>query len=100
MEARGETSMRIAPNKSIIEGTVRRIVPAADGWGADVELVVDDCKPAPGATDFIRAKAGTGLTLFAAEPDAFAAGHAFAITATVLGGPGGERLVVQEARPR
>ena len=92
--------MRLRPNKSLIEAKVKRVKRAADGVGADVVVDVQECRPADDQDDFIDAKPGAELTLFTAEPDAIEAGKSYRLTARVLGGPNGERLVVEAAEPK
>ena len=90
--------MRIKPNKSIVEGRVKSIAPAADGIGAEVEIEVERAGSAEGHDDFIGARPGTKLKLFAAVPEELEAGRRYKVTASVLGGPGGERVVVESAK--
>ena len=92
--------MRIKPNKTILEGTVNRVERAADGWGAHVHIAVEKSKPAEGFADFLQAEPGSVVTAFAAEPDAIEAGKRYTVTASVLGGPQGERVVIEKADPR
>ena len=89
--------MLLRPNKSLIEGKVTRVKRRADGVGADVVVDVLECKAADDLDDFIGAKPGAELTLFTAEPDAIEAGNSYRLTARVLGGPNGERMVVEAA---
>ena len=91
--------MILRPNKSLIEGKVTRVTRAADGVGADVVVDVLKCQSADDLDDFIGAKPGTELTLFTAEPDAIEAGKSYRLTTRVLGGPNGERMVVEAAEP-
>lgn len=90
--------MQLAPNKSRLKGRIRKIIPAADGWGADVEFEVDSCVPADGQPDFVRAEPGAVITLFAAEPELLEPGKDFTVTASALGGPDGERVVIGDAQ--
>ena len=92
--------MLLRPNKSVIEAKVKRVNRAADGVGADVVVDVLDCKSAGDLDDFIGAEPGAELTLFTAEPDAFEAGKSYRLTARVLGGPNGERMVVEAVEPK
>ena len=92
--------MILRPNKSLIEGTVKRVKRAADGVGADVVVDVLKCKSAGDLDDFIGAKPGAELTLFTAEPDAIEPGKSYRLTTRVLGGPNGERMVVESAEPK
>lgn len=92
--------MILRPNKSLIEGRVKRVKRMADGIGADVVVNVVKCKAADDLDDFIGAEPGAELTLFTAEPDAIEAGQSYCFTARVLGGPSGERMVVEAAEPQ
>ena len=92
--------MILRPNKSLIDGTVKRVKRAADGIGADVVVDVQQCRAAGGLDDFIGAKPGEQLTLFTADPDAIEAGKSYRLTTRVLGGPNGERMVVEAAEPK
>lgn len=87
--------MQIKPNKTILQGTVSRVERAADGWGANVEVSVDKSAAAEGFSDFLQAKPGSVVTVFAAEPDAIEVGKDYTLTTSVLGGPHGERVVVE-----
>ena len=91
--------MRIKPNKTILEGKVRRVERAADGWGANVQFAVEKSKPAEGFSDFLQAEPGSVVTVFAAEPDAIEAGKTYTLTASVLGGPQGERVIIEKVDP-
>lgn len=90
--------MHLKPNRTILDGTVERIDQAANGWGADVVFRVRASQAADGFEDFIGAQPGAALQVFAAEPEAVRLGGRYRLTATVLGGPGGERVVLEEAR--
>lgn len=90
--------MRIKPNKVVLEGRVERIVPAADGFGAEIELRVKATRPASGFEDFLGAAPGETVTLFAAEPEKLAEGKSYRIAASVHGGPDGERAVIETAQ--
>ena len=92
--------MLLRPNKSLIEGKVKRVKRAADGVGADVVVDVQTCMSTDDLDDFIGAKPGAELTLFTAEPDAIEPGKSYRLTTRVLGGPNGERMVVEAAEPK
>ena len=92
--------MNLRPNKSLIEGKVKRVNRAADGVGADVVVDVQKCTSADDLDDFIGAKPGAELTLFTAEPDAIEPGKSYRLTTRVLGGPNGERMVVESVEPK
>jgi hypothetical protein len=96
---REKTSMRIKPNKTILQGKVDRIEKTADGWGANVHFTVKKSKPAKGFQDFLQALPGSVVTVFAAEPDAIKPGRSYTLTASVLGGPRGERVIVEKVDP-
>lgn len=94
--------MLLRPNKSLIEAKVKRVKRAADGVGADVVIDVLECKATDHLEDFIGAKPGAELTLFTADPDAIESGKSYRLTTRVLGGPSGERMVIEsaEAKPK
>jgi len=91
--------MRIKPNKSVLKGKVIHVARAADGWGADVQFAVEKSTAAEGYEDFLQAQPGSVVRLFAAEPDAIEAGKSYTLTISVSGGPQGERVVIEKARP-
>lgn len=90
--------MQIMPNRTVLEGRVRSIVPAPNGWGADLEFAVDRTAHAEGYPDFLRTHPGQVLTLFAAEPEGFRTGERYRVTASVRGDARGERVVVEAAQ--
>lgn len=92
--------MRIKPNRSVIEGRVESISPAPDGYGANVAIVVEKAEPAKGYEDFLKAAPGSVVTVFAAEPEAVEEGKTYRLTTSVLGGPRGERVVLEKAQRR
>ena len=53
--------MRIKPNQTLLEGTVRKIVRARDGIGATVEFDVSKNLAADPALDFVGAQPGQML---------------------------------------
>ena len=87
--------MQIKPNKTILQGKVSRVERAADGWGANVDISVNKSTAAEGYSDFLQAKPGSTVTVFAAEPDAVEVGKDYTLTTSVLGGPRGERVVIE-----
>lgn len=91
--------MRIKPNKSLLKGKVRRVERAADGWGANVEIAVEASATAEGYADFLQAAPGSVVTAFATEPEAIEVGKSYTFTTSVSGGPQGERVIVQNAKP-
>ena len=92
--------MLLRPNKSLIEGKVKHVKRAADGVGADVVVDVLECMAADDFDDFIGAKPGAELTLFSAEPNATQIGKSYRLTARVLGGPNGERMIIENVEPK
>ena len=91
--------MQLKPNKTILEGSVTRVVPAGDGWGANIEFTVAQSRAAKGFQDFLGAEPGATLTIFAAEPQIVEAGKKYVLTTSCRGGPGGERVILENARP-
>ena len=91
--------MRIRPNRSTLDGEVIAIHRAPDGIGADVELRVMANRSRGAASDFTGAVAGQTMTLHAAVPEALEPGGRYRLEVCVLGGPQGERIVVETATP-
>ncbi|SFU93723.1 hypothetical protein SAMN02799631_03270 [Methylobacterium sp. 174MFSha1.1] len=92
--------MQLRPNKTVIEGQATSVDPAPDGWGANVEFAVERSRPADGFTDFLGAAPGSTVKMFTAEPEAVQPGRSYTVTASVLGGPRGERVVIQDAQAK
>jgi hypothetical protein len=88
-------AMQIKPNKTILQGKVSRVERSADGWGANVDISVENSTAAEGYSDFLQAKPGSTVTVFAAEPGAVEVGKDYTLTTKVLGGPRGERVVIE-----
>ncbi|HYD11688.1 MAG TPA: hypothetical protein VEC11_02450 [Allosphingosinicella sp.] len=92
--------MRIKPNRTVVEATVERIARDPGGFGCNVEILVAKSKAAQGFEDFLQAKPGSKLTLFAPDPTGIKTGKSYALTASVLGGPSGERVVLEKAEAK
>ncbi|MGH6787680.1 MAG: hypothetical protein ACREBO_12700 [Novosphingobium sp.] len=91
--------MQLAPNGSILEGVVERLTPESGGFGCELVLDVKSVKPVKGADDFLRAAKGDLVRLFLAEPGNVQVGGRYRLQTTVLGGPNGERTVVESIGP-
>jgi hypothetical protein len=91
--------MRIRPNHASLEGEVLAIRRCADGVGAEVELRVAATPTRGRAADFTGARPGQTLMLFAAVPESLQAGACYRFEVSVLGGPQGERVVIETATP-
>jgi hypothetical protein len=91
--------MRLRPNRATLEGEVIAIRRCADGVGADIELRVLAMPTRGRPEDFTGARAGQSMTLFAAVPEALQPGGCYRFEVSVLGGPQGERVVVESATP-
>ncbi len=89
--------MFIAPNKTILQGKVLRVRPDPLGWGCNLEVAVESSAAAEGAEDFIQARPGGVLEVFSADKNLIEAGKTYELTARVLGGPNGERVVLEDA---
>jgi hypothetical protein len=87
--------MLAKPNRTVIEGAVRAIKPAKDGVGHDFEIEVHRNLSLGHQDDFIQPAKGQSLHLFAAEKPAAAIGDLVRVQARLLGGPFGERTVVE-----
>ena len=91
--------MNLKPNRTHLDVEIIAVSRSPDGGGSEVKARVLRTDTTRAAGDFIQAREGDQLSLFAADPSGLSAGKKFAIDATVLGGPEGERIVLQEARP-
>jgi hypothetical protein len=95
--------MLAKPNKTVIEGTVRAIVPATGGQGHEIEIEVHRNLSRGRSDDFIQPARGQSLRLFAAQfaaqtPDV-AIGDRVRVQARLLTGPFGERTVLEQLDP-
>lgn len=91
--------MLAKPNKTVIEGTVRAIVPASEGQGHEIEIKVDRNLSHGRSDDFIQPAEGQSLILFAAQPPTVTIGDRVRAQARLLAGPFGERKVLEELDP-
>ncbi len=88
--------MRLKPNLSRLQARVLGLRRCEDGFGAEVDLEVLRCGPLEPGEDFIGAQAGSQIQAFTAVPESIEQGVVYAFEATVLGGPQGERIVLQK----
>jgi hypothetical protein len=88
--------MLAKPNKTVIEGTVRAIVPASEGQGREIEIEVCRNLSRGRSDDFIQPVEGQSLILFAAQPPEVAIGDRVRVQARLLAGPFGERTVLEQ----
>jgi len=90
--------MLVKPNKTVVRGRVRAVVPEPDGVGASVEIeVLSNDSPSEGM-DYLRPAPGSMLTLFATEPGALSVGDLIRAETRLLAGPGGGRAVLQAVK--
>lgn len=94
-----DTPVQLKENKTIVEGTVERLFPSPDGWGADADVLVEKIIPSSDES-FLKTKPGAILRVFIPDPDAVRVGHARRMSITVLGGPKGSRAVVQDSEEK
>ncbi len=87
--------MQLAPNGSIIDGVVRQILTEKSGFGRELVVDVKDTRAARGKKDFLNAAEGDRVTLFLAAPLTVEIGQRYRILASVLGGPNGQRTVIE-----
>ena len=87
------------PNKTILAGKARSVALAPDGWGASVEFAVRNSEAAEGFSDFIQVSPGSVVTIFTADPDAIKPEKDYTLTVSLLGGPNGERVVLEDVHP-
>jgi hypothetical protein len=91
--------MLAKPNKTVVEGTVRRIVPASGGQGHEIEIEVDRNLSRGRGDDFIQPAEGQSLILFAAQKPGVTVGDRVRVQARLLAGPFGERSVLEQLDP-
>ena len=91
--------MLAKPNKTLIEGTVRGIVPANEGQGHEIEIEVYRNLSHGRSDDFIKPAEGQSLILFAAQTPDVAIGDRVRVQARLLAGPFGERTVLEQLDP-
>ena len=98
--------MKVAPNSTVVTGVLRTFEPAPDGFGGDVEIeVARNDSPNPDA-DFIKPQSGGVVRAFFGDQPEQGAGAAKLVGRrvrahlTLLGGPGGDRAVVQLLKPK
>jgi hypothetical protein len=88
--------MLAKPNKTVIEGTVRAIVPTSDGQGHEIEIDVCRNLSRGQSDDFIQPAEGQSLILFAAQAPDVTIGDRVRVQARLLAGPFGERTVLEQ----
>jgi hypothetical protein len=91
--------MLAKPNKTVIEGTVRAIVPASEGQGHEIEIEVHRNLSRGRSDDFIQPGEGQSLILFAAQTPDVTIGDRVRVQARLLAGPFGERTVLEQLDP-
>ena len=87
--------MLIKPNKTILKGRVQAIHPEPDGWGADVEFLVEQNESTSLEEDFLRTAPGAVVNFFAAEPEKLQVGELIRAEAALHAGPFGSRTVLE-----
>ena len=91
--------MKAAPNQTSVKAVIKRVAPAADGHGSELDLeILANESPNPDA-DFLQPKKGDRLKVFAADPGKLGKGARIQATLGLLGGPAGERAVLRDAEP-
>jgi hypothetical protein len=91
--------MLAKPNKTVIEGTIRAIVPAKEGQGHEIEIEVHRNLSRGRSDDFIQPVEGQSLVLFAAQTPDVAIGDRVRVQARLLAGPFGDRRVLEQLEP-
>ena len=88
--------MLAKPNKTVVEGTVRAIMPASGGEGHEIEIEVDRNLSRGRSDDFIQPAEGQSLILFATQTPDVTIGDRVRAQARLLAGPFGERKVLEQ----
>ena len=89
--------MLAKPNKTVVEGTVRAIVPASEGREIEIEVCRNLSRGR--SDDFIQPAEGQSLILFAAQTPDVTIGDRVRVQARLLAGPFGERAVLEQLDP-
>jgi hypothetical protein len=95
--------MRTALNHTELSGRLLSCKAAADGFGGELEIEVAANESRKPELDFIKPAPGQRLRVFHGDfkPEQEDwVGHEVKLTLTLLGGPGGERLVVQTLKKK
>lgn len=97
--------MKAAPNATVVSGVLRSCRVADDGVGGEIEIEVAANETADPRADFIRPAPGQPLRAFYGELGerhrAMAwVGRRVRAQLTLLGGPGGSRVVVRKLQAR
>ena len=91
--------MLAKPNRTMIEGIVRRVVAAADGIGHEVEIEVRRNLSEGKSDDFLQPEKGKNMQLFSADVPAANVGDVVRARARLLAGPFGGRTVLEQMEP-
>jgi hypothetical protein len=89
--------MQLRPNETRFVAIVAAIEGMADGIGADVACEIESVVT-PRDEDFLGLTPGETRHFFFAGAARVVAGRRYTCTATMLGGPGGERAVLRTVR--
>src|SRR5256885_14771103 len=84
-------NMLVKPNKTVLEGTVRAIVPASDGQGHEIDIKVYRNLSRGRSDHFIHPAEGQSLILFAAQAPDVTIGDRLRVQPGLLAGPFGQR---------
>src|SRR5437764_12966709 len=79
-------NMLAKPNKTVIEGTVRAIVPASEGQGHEIEIEVYRNLSRGRSDDFIQPAEGQSLILFADQTPDVTIGDGVRVQARLVDG--------------
>jgi hypothetical protein len=89
--------MKMRPNETSFVGAVTAVRPAGDKIGFEVRLEIEAVTTPP-ESDFIGLLPGSAREFYLPGTPHLTVGARYACTATMLGGPGGERAVLRTAR--
>jgi hypothetical protein len=93
-----ENTMLVKPNATQLEGIVKKITRSVDGVGAIVEIdVTANLHPSPD-DDFVGAKPGQTIEVFASVPETFERGSAYRFDTSLVGGPRKQQLIARAAK--
>lgn len=83
------------PNRTLVRAVLNAYAPAADGYGGELDLRILRNDSTSAEEDFLKPEVGKSIKAFSHERPMIDIGRTVDIQLTLLGGPRGERAVVQ-----
>lgn len=87
--------MLVKPNTTTVQGKVRNVNPAKDGWGTEIEIEVLENESPSMEKDFLRPSPGSIIKVFYSEKVNLHEGDIVKAKASLNAGPFGSRTVAE-----